>query len=81
MTTRNDLLHAICCDPFDTAGRLMYADWLEENREFDRAEFVRVQVEGQNVSFRTYEATNGPDQPFLECDRWELSMPGDESAR
>lgn len=43
--------------------------------------FVRVQVEGKNVSFRTYEAINGPDQPFFECDRWELSMPGDKSGQ
>ena len=41
--------------------------------------FVRVQVEGKNVSFRTYRAANGPDQPFVECDRWEFPYPDEGS--
>jgi len=34
--------------------------------------FVRVQVEGKKVSFRTFQARNGIGQPFIECDRWQL---------
>ena len=34
--------------------------------------FVRVQVEGKNLFFRTYKACNGAGQPFSECDRWQV---------
>jgi uncharacterized protein (TIGR02996 family) len=33
--------------PEDDAPRLVYADWLEDNGDPDRAEFIRVQVEGE----------------------------------
>ncbi len=39
------LLQAILDDPADDTGRLVYADWLEEQGEVGRAELVRVQVE------------------------------------
>jgi uncharacterized protein (TIGR02996 family) len=38
-------LSAICADPADDTARLVYADWLQENGEPERAEFIRVQVE------------------------------------
>lgn len=38
-------LSAICADPEDDTTRLVYADWLEENGEPARSEFIRVQVE------------------------------------
>ncbi len=38
-------LRAICENPEDDTVRLVYADWLDENRDPDRAEFIRVQVE------------------------------------
>jgi uncharacterized protein (TIGR02996 family) len=38
-------LRAICADPEDDTARLVYADWLEENGQPERAEFIRVQVE------------------------------------
>jgi len=34
--------------------------------------FVRVQVDGKNISFRAYAAGTGLNQPFIECDRWQL---------
>lgn len=37
------LLRAILSDPRDDTPRLVYADWLDENGEPDRAEFIRVQ--------------------------------------
>src|SRR4051812_10760162 len=39
------LLAAIREQPDDDLARLAYADWLEENGEADRAEFVRGQIE------------------------------------
>jgi uncharacterized protein (TIGR02996 family) len=38
-------LHAICECPEDDTARLVFADWLSENGDPDRAEFIRVQVE------------------------------------
>lgn len=37
-------LRAICADPDDDTVRLVYADWLDENGDPDRAEFIRLQV-------------------------------------
>ena len=38
-------LRAIIEHPEDDTPRLIYADWLEENGDPDRAEFIRVQCE------------------------------------
>ena len=38
-------LAAVCAAPADDTARLVYADWLEENGDPSRAEFIRVQVE------------------------------------
>jgi uncharacterized protein (TIGR02996 family) len=44
-TTGAALRAAILASPEDDAPRLVYADWLDENGEPERAEFVRVQCE------------------------------------
>ena len=44
MTERDALLRAVCENPDDDTPRLVYADWLQENGEEERAEFIRVQV-------------------------------------
>jgi uncharacterized protein (TIGR02996 family) len=36
-------LRAICESPDEDAPRLIYADWLDENGDADRAEFIRLQ--------------------------------------
>lgn len=43
MSDRDALLLAIAADPAEDTHRLVFADWLEENGEPARAEFVRVQ--------------------------------------
>jgi uncharacterized protein (TIGR02996 family) len=43
--TRRAFLEAICEAPDDDAPRLVYADWLEEIGEMERAEFIRAQME------------------------------------
>lgn len=50
MTEREALLRAVCDSPTDDTPRLIYADWLEENGDPERAEFIRLQCE--NIRFR-----------------------------
>jgi uncharacterized protein (TIGR02996 family) len=45
MHTEADWMRAIVTDPADLQVRLVFADWLEEQGESDRAEFIRLQVE------------------------------------
>ena len=40
-------LDAICREPADDTARLVYADYLEEHGEPERAEFVRRQCRGE----------------------------------
>jgi uncharacterized protein (TIGR02996 family) len=42
--TETAFLRTILADPDDDAPRLVYADWLDENGDADRAEFIRLQV-------------------------------------
>lgn len=43
MTQDDAFLHAIIESPDDDTPRLVYADWLEENGQPERGEFIRVQ--------------------------------------
>lgn len=45
MTERDALLSSILADPDANAPRLIFADWLDEHDEGERAEFIRVQIE------------------------------------
>lgn len=45
MTDRDALLAAVLASPDDDLPRLVYADWLEEHGDADRAAFIRLQVE------------------------------------
>jgi uncharacterized protein (TIGR02996 family) len=45
MTDRTAFLAAIKAAPHDDAPRLVYADWLEEHGDGERAEFIRVGCE------------------------------------
>jgi len=44
MTTESDLLREICLDPADDGPRLVYADWLDESGDPERAEFIRWSI-------------------------------------
>jgi uncharacterized protein (TIGR02996 family) len=44
MSLQSAFLRAILDDPEDDAPRLVFADWLEEHGDSDRAEFIRTQV-------------------------------------
>jgi uncharacterized protein (TIGR02996 family) len=43
VTDEEALLRAVIADPDDDAPRLIYADWLDEHGDSDRAEFIRLQ--------------------------------------
>lgn len=45
MTEREALMRAICESPDDDTPRLVFADWLDEHGEPERAEFIRAQIE------------------------------------
>jgi uncharacterized protein (TIGR02996 family) len=54
MTDEAALLAAIAARPDDDTPRLVYADWLDDHGDADRAEFIRLQCEL---------AQGGPDDP------------------
>src|SRR6476619_208277 len=51
MSDHDALVQAILHAPDDDAPRLVYADWLEENGDADRAEFIRVQCRVARLPF------------------------------
>ncbi len=44
MTTEDDFIAAILARPGDDTQRLVYADWLQERGQDERAGFIRVQI-------------------------------------
>jgi|SRR5579883_11412 len=44
-------LRAICANPEDDAVRLVYADWLDENGDPDRAAFIRISIEWSHTEY------------------------------
>jgi uncharacterized protein (TIGR02996 family) len=73
-------LRAICDRPDDDAPRLVYADWLEEHGDAERARFIRLQI--------ALRASGEPD-PLREreCEelfqsngrRWFAELPGPDA--
>jgi uncharacterized protein (TIGR02996 family) len=52
MSSNPALLAAVCDAPDDDAPRLVYADWLDEHGDADRAEFIRLQIERSRLPER-----------------------------
>ncbi|MDY3556733.1 TIGR02996 domain-containing protein [Gemmata sp. JC717] len=50
MSDRTAFIDAILNNPNDDTARLVFADWLEEHGEPERAEFIRVQIEPAKAS-------------------------------
>jgi uncharacterized protein (TIGR02996 family) len=44
MNERDALLRAVCANPDEDTPRLVFADWLDEHGEAERAEFIRLQI-------------------------------------
>jgi uncharacterized protein (TIGR02996 family) len=53
MTDRDDLHRAVRAAPEDDAPRLIYADWLDEHGQSERAEFVRLQCAMDRIPPKT----------------------------
>src|SRR5262249_1506358 len=68
--SRDALFCAILDHPEEDTPRLIFADWLDEHGEADRAEFIRVQIELSRLA-------PGQDEQsrlaFNEGDQWSLS--------
>ncbi len=54
MTENEALLQAVCAEPDNDEPRLVYADWLEENGDLARAEFIRMQLKLAKTPYRSY---------------------------
>jgi uncharacterized protein (TIGR02996 family) len=50
-------LRTILADPDDDAPRLIYADWIDEQGDADRAEFIRLQIRLARMSYSDPEAS------------------------
>lgn len=70
------LLAAIHADPDDDLPRLAYADWLEENGERARAEFIQLQLRkaADPKSFHGFLCL--PEQPCRNCRREAALLAG-----
>jgi uncharacterized protein (TIGR02996 family) len=80
MTDREALLRAVIENPDDDAPRLVYADWLDEHGDPDRAEFIRVQcvLHGSPRSDDEWKALRARSAALLEANhtRWMTGVPG-----
>lgn len=78
MTDGDALLRAVLADHGDETLRLVYADWLEESGEIDRATLIRIQIEMvHSVSDELTAAEQrllGPtgDRPLQRRPEWAL---------
>ncbi|MBM3981329.1 MAG: TIGR02996 domain-containing protein [Planctomycetes bacterium] len=49
MNERDALMRAICDNPDDDTPRLVFADWVQEHGDDDRAEFIRLQCQAARL--------------------------------
>src|SRR6516162_10243136 len=49
MTEHEGFLDAIKAEPDDDTPRLIYADWLDDHGQPERAEFIRLQIESARL--------------------------------
>src|SRR3954464_14522957 len=70
---------AICAEPDEDAHRLVYADWLEDNGEAERADFIRAQCELARLPFGDERRTDLQirERAALEVhrDEWRKELP------
>jgi uncharacterized protein (TIGR02996 family) len=73
MTEQQQLLAAIMSDKGDDTVRLVYADWLQEHGQEERAEFIRVQCELERHT-KYIHGIKCHDIPVLELLRREREL-------
>lgn len=71
MSDRDKFVRQICEQPADDTHRLVYADWLDEHGEPERAEFIRVQVGIARLVASGYPCFHDLTRPD-HCDRCRL---------
>jgi uncharacterized protein (TIGR02996 family) len=73
------LFRAVCANPADDTPRLVYADWLQENGQAERAEFIRLQCEAWHLcpAYPTVtEARNAASRLLKQHgDAWHAELP------
>src|SRR5437899_1204607 len=68
MSERDALLRQVIDEPDADAPRLVFADWLDEHGERDRADFVRAQCRRAALD------PDDPAQPELQAREWRLLL-------
>src|SRR5207248_690173 len=73
MAKQEAFLRAIAANPDDDAPRLIFADWLEENGDPERAEFIRTQcaLASSNLSEKRRHTLRVRERELLEARRRE----------
>src|SRR4051812_5501665 len=66
MNERERFIRAIEADPEDDAVRLVFADWLDDNDDPDRARFIRLQCEHHRLYWRLGPRIKSPHRRELE---------------
>src|SRR4051812_23231024 len=78
MSEHDALVQAILHAPDDDAPRLVYADWLDETGDADRAEFIRVQCRMARLPFYdpSYAELDRRSRALLAVHQAEWRLPG-----
>lgn len=71
MSERTEFMRKICEEPGEDTHRLVFADWIEEHDEPERAEFIRVQVE-----LETYRQREREHNEMRKTHPWALPYGG-----
>jgi uncharacterized protein (TIGR02996 family) len=76
---RASFLQTICETPGDDAARLIYADWLQDHGEPERAAFIRAQIENATLEQGTLQLADREEQAdvLLAANRaaWVAGLP------
>lgn len=73
MDTGQQLFAAIMADPLDDAPRLMYADWLDENGEPERAKFIRDQIRAGDTA-DSLRIGRGGIRALTKTEPWKMDL-------
>jgi uncharacterized protein (TIGR02996 family) len=74
MDTGAQLYQAVLAEPFDDAPRLIYADWLEEQGEAERARFIRDQVKYNNGHSVKHRVSYGRTAQLADAKPWNTKF-------
>jgi uncharacterized protein (TIGR02996 family) len=77
VSTAEALLHAVREEPDEDGPRLVYADWLDEHDQPERAEFIRLQcrLAGKKLSAEKEKGLRKREQALLDAHEGEWAAP------